>query len=200
MGRKIIVAIAGILLIFSIGLYTKYRSIQNELLTTKSNEKALLLDNANLGNKNRELQLTTEQLEYFNDSILNKLKEVKRELNIKDKDLKSLQYISSVATKVDTIVMRDTIFKENYRIDTVISNDWYKLKLGLYYPNEVIVNPTFKSEKYIVLSYRKETIDPPKKCWLLRLFQKKHKVVEVNIVEKNPYINNENSKFIEIVK
>lgn len=200
MGRKIIVAIAGILLIFSIGLYTKYRSIQNELLTTKSNEKALLLDNANLGNKNRELQLTTEQLEYFNDSILNKLKEVKRELNIKDKDLKSLQYISSVATKVDTIVMRDTIFKENYRIDTVISNDWYRLKLGLYYPNEIIVNPTFKSEKYIVLSYRKETIDPPKKCWLLRLFQKKHKVVEVNIVEKNPYINNENSKFIEIVK
>lgn len=200
MGRKIIVAIAGILLIFSIGLYTKYRSIQNELLTTKSNEKVLLLDNANLGNKNRELQLTTEQLEYFNDSILNKLKEVKRELNIKDKDLKSLQYISSVATKVDTIVMRDTIFKENYRIDTVISNDWYRLKLGLYYPNEVIVNPTFKSEKYIVLSYRKETIDPPKKCWLLRLFQKKHKVVEVNIVEKNPYINNENSKFIEIVK
>lgn len=200
MGRKIIVAIAGILLIFSIGLYTKYRSIQNELLTTKSNEKALLLDNANLGNKNRELQLTTEQLEYFNDSILNKLKEVKRELNIKDKDLKSLQYISSVVTKVDTIVMRDTIFKEDYRIDTVISNDWYKLKLGLYYPNEVIVNPTFKSEKYIVLSYRKETIDPPKKCWLLRLFQKKHKVVEVNIVEKNPYINNENSKFIEIVK
>lgn len=200
MGRKIIVAIAGILLIFSIGLYTKYRSIQNELLTTKSNEKALLLDNANLGNKNRELQLTTEQLEYFNDSILNKLKEVKRELNIKDKDLKSLQYISSVATKVDTVVMRDTIFKENYRIDTVISNDWYKLKLGLYYPNEVVVNPTFKSEKYIVLSYRKETIDPPKKCWLLRLFQKKHKVVEVNIVEKNPYINNENSKFIEIVK
>lgn len=200
MGRKIIVAIAGILLIFSIGLYTKYRSIQNELLTIKSNEKALLLDNANLGNKNRELQLTTEQLEYFNDSILNKLKEVKRELNIKDKDLKSLQYISSVATKVDTVVMRDTIFKENYRIDTVISNDWYKLKLGLYYPNEVVVNPTFKSEKYIVLSYRKETIDPPKKCWLLRLFQKKHKVVEVNIVEKNPYINNENSKFIEIVK
>ena len=200
MGRKIIVAIAGILLIFSIGLYTKYRSIQTELLTTKSNEKALLLDNANLGNKNRELQLTTEQLEYFNDSILKKLKEVKRELNIKDKDLKSLQYISSVATKVDTIVMRDTIFKENYRIDTIIANDWYKLKLGLYYPNEVIVNPTFKSEKYIVLSYRKETIDPPKKCWLLRLFQKKHKVVEVNIVEKNPYINNENSKFIEIVK
>ena len=200
MGRKIIVAIAGILLIFSIGLYTKYRSIQNELLTTKSNEKVLLLDNANLGNKNRELQLTTEQLEYFNDSILNKLKEVKRELNIKDKDLKSLQYISSVATKVDTIVMRDTIFKENYRIDTVISNAWYRLKSGLYYPNQVIVNPTFKSEKYIVLSYRKETIDPPKKCWLLRLFQKKHKVVEVNIVEKNPYINNENSKFIEIVK
>lgn len=200
MGRKIIVAIAGILLIFSIGLYTKYRSIQNELLTTKSNEKALLLDNANLGNKNRELQLTTEQLEYFNDSILKKLKEIKRELNIKDKDLKSLQYISSVVTKVDTIVMRDTIFKENYRIDTVISNDWYRLKLGLYYPNEVVVNPTFKSEKYIVLSYRKETIDPPKKCWLLRLFQKKHKVVEVNIVEKNPYINNENSKFIEIVK
>ena len=46
---------------------------------------------------------------------------------------------------------------------------------------------------------RKETIDPPKKNWLLRLFQKKHRVAEVEVVEKNPYINSEKQRFIEII-
>lgn len=54
--------------------------------------------------------------------------------------------------------------------------------------------------KYIIVGYRKEIIDPPKKCFIARWFQKKHKVVEVNVVEKNPYIENKQQRFIEIVK
>ena len=74
------------------------------------------------------------------------------------------------------------------------------MKLGLKYPSTITTGPKFVSEKYIMVDYKKETINPPKKCWLLRLFQKKHKVVEVNIVEKNPYIENKQQRFIEIVE
>ena len=51
-----------------------------------------------------------------------------------------------------------------------------------------------------IVDYRKETIDPPKKCFIARWFQKKQEVIEVNVVEKNPYIENKKSKFIEVIK
>ena len=74
------------------------------------------------------------------------------------------------------------------------------MKLGLRYPSTIITEPKFVSEKYVIVDYKKETINPPKKCAIARWFQKKHKVVEVNVVEKNPYIENKKSKFIEVIK
>ena len=52
----------------------------------------------------------------------------------------------------------------------------------------------------MIVDYKKETINPPKKCAIGRWFQKKHKVVEVNVVEKNPYIENKQQRFTEFVK
>ena len=125
----------------------------------------------------------------------------KKELKIKDKDLKQMQYLLSTAQKTDTIIFRDTLFRDrNLQIDTLLGDSWYNIKLGLSYPNLITTTPTFKSEKYIVTSSRKETIKPPKKCAILRWFQKKHKVVEVIIHEKNPYITNKETRFIEIVE
>ena len=56
------------------------------------------------------------------------------------------------------------------------------------------------SERYVIVDYKKETINPPKKCAIVRWFQKKHKIIEVEVVEKNPYIENKQQRFIEIVK
>ena len=129
------------------------------------------------------------------------MNEVRKELDIKDKDLKQMQYLLSEAKRKDSIVFRDTLFKEPaLNLDTIIGDKWYQMKLGLRYPSTIITEPKFTSEKYIVTSIKKETINPPKKCWLLRLFQKKHTILEVNVIEKNPYIENENSKFIEVIK
>lgn len=144
---------------------------------------------------------SVEQLNYYNDSILEKMNEVRKELGIKDKDLKQLQYLLSESQRRDSIVFRDTLFREPIlNIDTIIGDKWYQMKLGLRYPSTIITDPKFVSEKYIMVDYKKETINPPKKCWLLRLFQKKHTILEVNVIEKNPYIENKNSKFIEVIK
>ena len=153
-----------------------------------------------LNTSNRVLKLTINQLNYFNDSILNEMNKVRKELNIKDNKLKSLSYINSVIEKRDTIIFNDTIFIENIKIDTVIEDKWYSMKLDLEYPNRIITEPSFISEKYIVVSRKKETINPPKKFFISRWFQRKHWVMEVNVVERNPYIKESNNRFIEFYK
>ena len=152
-------------------------------------------------NKNRAFKLTIEQLKNSNDSIFQELNEARKELKVKDSKLKSLQYISSSFYKVDTITMRDTIFKDSHvNIDTLLSDDWYSVKVGLKYPSTVTVEPTFKSIKYIVVSAKKETVNPPKRFFLFRWFQKKQIRLNVDVVEKNPYMQNQDNRFVEIVR
>lgn len=182
-------------------LYENNKSLRDKLDVSISNEKAFLAENSLLKEDNRVFKFTVEQLNYYNDSINQKLNEVRKELNIKDKDLKNLQYLLSELNKKDTIRFKDTIFiDKTVNIDTLLGDNWYSIYLGLRYPNSIIVNPKFTSEKYIITSIKKETINPPKKCWLLRIFQKKHKVLRVEVIEKNPYINNKQQRFIEIIE
>lgn len=191
----------GALLISTCSLYNNNQNLRDKLSISISNEKAFIVENNGLKDQNRAFQFTVEQLEYFNDSLITKMNEVRKELKIKDRDLKQMQYLLSEAQKKDTIVFRDTIFRDPLvRVDTLLGDRWYQLKLGLRYPSTIITEPKFVSEKYIIVDYRKETIDPPKKCFIARWFQKKHKVVEVEVVEKNPYIENKQQRFIEIIK
>lgn len=199
--KTLVLVIVGILSISTYILYQNNKSLESQLDISKSNEKAFAIENSGLKDQNRAFQFTVEQLEYFNDSLITKMNEVRKELRIKDKDLKQMQYLLSEAQKKDTIVFRDTIFRDPLvRVDTLLGDKWYQLKLGLRYPSTIITEPKFISEKYVIVDYRKETIDPPKKCFIARWFQKKHKVVEVEVVEKNPYIENKQQRFIEIVK
>lgn len=150
--------------------------------------------------KSIALQLTAQQLSSSKDSILKELNETKKELKIKDKNIKSVQYISTTLKKIDTVIFRDTLFQKEIAIDTLIGDNWYKAEVHLHYPSTLILSPSFKSEKNIVVSTKKETINPPKKFWLFRLFQKKHKVLKVDVIEKNPYAVDNESRYVEIIK
>ena len=181
-------------------LYNRNQDLKEEISVSMSNQKAFIAENSSLKEENRVFKFTVEQLNYYNDSILQKMNDVRKELKIKDNKLKSLSYINSVIKKRDTIIFNDTIFIENIKIDTVIEDRWYSMKLDLEYPNRIITEPSFISEKYIVVSRKKETINPPKKFFISRWFQRKHWVMEVNVVEKNPYIKESNNRFIEFYK
>ena len=199
--KIIIVALIISLSISSYILYTKNQSLKEELSISVSNEKAFITENSSLKEENRVFKFTVEQLNYYNDSILQKMNDVRKELKIKDDNLKQMQYLLSEATKKDTIVFRDTLFRESILdIDTLIGDKWYNIRLGLKYPNLITTNPTFISEKYIIVNKKKETINPPKKFFLFRWFQRKHWVMEVNIKEKSPYIKEVNNKFVEIIE
>ena len=195
----VLLIILPILSFFTYNLYKQTIRLQENLSVAITNEKAYISENSSLKEESRVFKFTVDQLTYYNDSLTQSMEKVRKELKIKDKNIKQMQYLLSEASKRDTIVFRDTIFTNSVSIDTIVGDKWYNLKLRLRYPSTVIANPTFVSEKYIMVSMRKETIDPPKKNWLLRLFQKKHRVAEVEVVEKNPYINSEKQRFIEII-
>lgn len=199
--RWIVIGI-GIMLITSISiLIHNNRELKKDLSTASANIKAYSDENSSLKNNARVFQLTVEQLSYYNDSILQKMDEVRKELKIKDKNLKQVQYLLSESTKRDTVLFTDTIFKDKeLALDTLIGDKWYNIRLGLKYPNLIYTEPTFISEKYIITNKRKETINPPKKFFLFRWFQRKHWVMEVHIKEKNPYIKEINNKFVEIIE
>ena len=196
-----IVILVSLLSISVYTLYTNNQKLKEETSTLMSNQKAFITENSSLKEENRVFKFTVEQLNYYNDSILQKMNNVRKELSIKDKNLKQMQYLLSEATKKDTIVFRDTLFREpSLNIDTLIGDKWYNIRLGLKYPNLITTNPTFISEKYIIVNKKKETINPPKKFFLFRWFQRKHWVMEVHIKEKNPYIKETNNKFVEIIE
>lgn len=193
------IAITSLLVITDLRLKRMTQKYENAMANLKAYEEELSTEK----DKSTAFQLTAVQLKHSKDSVMQELDATRKELKIKDKNLKALQAIQSEFRKKDTIRMTqvDTLFKEpSLSIDTLLGDEWYSLKLGLRYPSTIITDPSFTSDKHIVVSTKKETVEPPKKFFLLRWFQKKMEVIHVDIIEKNPYVDNENSKYIEILK
>ena len=196
-----IVILMSLLTVSTYTLYNRNQDLKEEISVSMTNQKAFITENTSLKEENRAFKFTVEQLNYYNDSILQKMNDVRKELKIKDSNLKQMQYLLSVSTKKDTILFTDTIFRDkSLALDTIIGDKWYNIRLGLKYPNLIYTKPTFTSEKYIIVNKKKETINPPKKFFLFRWFQRKHWVMEVHIKEKNPYIKEINNKFVEIIE
>ena len=83
-------------------------------------------------------------------------------------------------------------------LDTCLIDSWSKTCLHLQYPNLVSVNTQFENEKYIIFSHKREPIKP-KKCKLAAWFARKHTVVEITVVDKNPYVTTPKQRFVEII-
>lgn len=182
------------------GAYNKIQDLREEVSVAYTNIKAYAAENDSLTNEKRAFKFTIDELKSSNDSISKKLLEVQKKLKIKDKDIRYLEYQLSIASKKDSIILRDTVFQPMVKIDTTIGDKWYTLKLGLEYPNKVITEPKFTSERSVVGHLKKETIKPPKKFFLCRWFQRKHKVMLVDVVEENPYIISKTGRYILIVE
>ena len=183
-----------------------YLSYQNKQLTTKyetsiENIKAYDAQLSGLKDNNRVFKLTIDQLNYSNDSIINRMKEVQKELGIKDKRLQQLQYDLSHAQRNDTIILSDTIFKSpEFKLDTIVGDKWFKTNLHLKYPSTIALSPEIELERFTYINGKRETVNPPKKFFLFRWFQKKMTVITVTVKENNPYVKNKESKYVQIIK
>lgn len=178
----------------------KIEDLNNDLITATTNVKAYEEEASQLRDKTIQFQLTVDQLNNSKDSLINKLNNTRKEIKVKDKKIKELEYIASLNQKKDSILIRDTIFVRDAVLDTLVNDKWASLKLHLEYPNIVVADYSFNNETSVITSTERVTVDPPKKCWLARLFQKKQDIVVVKVVQENPYCTTKEQKFINVIE
>lgn len=201
---KLIISFVCLALIVGLGWFIvnqnkQIRELNQNLEYAITNNKAYEAENSTLNDQIIEFKMTAKQLSYSRDSLTQKLNNVRNELKIKDKQIKELQYIASENRKRDTVRLKDTIFVEGVALDTLIQDKWSSLKLQAQYPNLLNVDYSFNNSTMILTHTSRVTVDPPKKCWIARLFQKKHTIVEIDVIQENPYCTTKEEKFIEII-
>lgn len=203
--------IIGILIATLIGLGVaiklqsdKIKELNTELLVSTNNNKAYEAERDSLKDNAIQFQFTIDQLNHSKDSLVDKINDIRKQVKVKDKQISELQYFASVNSKRDTVYLKDhsvdTIFQVGVALDTLLKDDWSRLAIRAEYPNLLDVDYSFKNETLVIMHDSRVTVDPPKKCWLARLFQKKQTIVEIDVVQENPYCENKEQKFIKIVK
>lgn len=191
--------VLGVIMTITI-MHKQIQSLTDQLSVSVSNEKAYAVENSDLNEKNRVFQFTIEQLQYSNDSLNRKILSVVRENDIKDRNIRSLQYQLERFSKTDTIVLRDTIFRDpTFRLDTCIMDEWNTSCISLAYPGQIGISNSYVNEKYIIVNSKREPIRPHK-CGFVNFFRKKHTILEIDVIDKNPYVKTERQRFIEIIK
>ena len=200
MKKYIWIAIAAIILsliislLISISTNKKYKE---DIEFYDNNFKALTLEADSLKNNAIAYQFEIEQLEYLNDSIIDKLNNSRQELKIKDKTIQQMQYVLSQGTVKDSIVFKDTVFRDKFiKIDTTLGDKWYSLEVKSLTPKSLHFNMSYTSELEVYAYKQRVILGTPKKCFISRWFQKKHNVIRVTVKDNNPHAVIKDKKFI----
>ena len=196
----VVAVIAGLAITASIYI-KKYNKSAEEVSEYAQNNKALIDQLSSNKNNLYELKLEMSDLRYINDSVTQKLAETVDKLDLKDKQVKYLQYLYTHFERKDSIVVEhDTIFRDaDFYMDTVIGDAWMSTEVQLKYPNIICVSPNVKSQKSVVIYSKREPIRPSKSKFI-NFFRKKHTVTKVYINEENPYIESQDNMFINTSK
>ena len=203
MKNKIIIILLAILL----GLcgFCIFKSIQSSNLRKQydiamQNNKAYESQLDVIQEENRVFQFTIEQLEVLNDQSIKELDSMRKQLGIKDKKIQQMSKVKEKIYIVDSVVIYDTIFdKPDFVLDTCLGDEWYQNCLHMAYPNEISSQIDINTDLSCFIHTSRETIKPPCKTWIGRLFQRKHTVINVTVKENNPYSNIQETKFIKVI-
>lgn len=185
-----------------IGILTAFLFIQNNKLTKYSQDIDRLNNNIlyyqeqmdSTVNDNRTLQLTVEEFKHSNDSIINKLDQVRKDLKIKDKELIQAQ-TQQQEIKLDTtvIVNSDNFTKEikpnNLTSLLIIKKDSFlTAKLDI------------KNEQFLYLASKREYKRQYKNFFrrLCHFDFKKRTVYKYEIYNTNDLIEITNTRLIQI--
>lgn len=192
-----IIAILVGLVVYLWGTKSNYKDLYN---TAASNNKAYQEQIEGLNESNKAFQFTIDQLEQLNDASVKSLDSMRKELKIKDKKILQMQKTKEYVYIHDSVKVIDTFVKEpDFVFDTCLQDKWHKNCIYIAYPNEIGMSTEVYLEQDCFLYKKRETVNPPKKTWLGRLFQKKHDIYQVILYEHNPYSTIKENKFIKIL-
>lgn len=168
----------------------------------KSMERGMLLykdKNNVLHTQTIQMQSSIAELEYSKDSVTHALLDSVKRWKISKSTITQIGQIKQEVDNTKTI---------KYLPGKIIQKDTtYDFSIPPYTTNTVRLTRDsavnhLKVEDVLSLAFHdhKETINPPKKFFLFRLFQKKQFVSEVDVVHQNTIIHTTGQKFIHIIK
>lgn len=192
----VIALLVGIIIFQSVRLSNRTKEYEVAIQNNKAYESQIDV----IQEENRIFQFTIEQLEVLNDQSIKELDSIRKQLGIKDKQIQQMSKVKEKIYIFDSIVIHDTIFSEpDFTLDTCLGDEWYQNCLHMAYPNEISSQIDINTDLSCFIHTSRETINPPCKTWIGRLFQRKHTVINVNVVENNPHSNVKEVKFIKIL-
>lgn len=197
--KRLLIEISIVLFaIIAIILYQKQvNNLKTNLDYAENNVKAYASLNDSLIQNNRVFQLNIADLNRLNDSLFSEMKSVLNRLKIRENQIKQLQYIKDEYNKKDSIIIRDTIFKESsFKLDTMIGDEWGKTRLQLEHPNTIVVGHSYTNKKHIIFASYKEPVKE-RKWFLPRWFTRKRIYVEATVIDENPYVETKETRFVE---
>ena len=192
--RNIVIAVLLALGIYSYYITTRLHTTQKELDRIENNLTYYQNLQSTIQEENRVLQLTIDDLTNTNDSILNKLENTRKELNIKDKQLQSEAYVK-------------TVIKDSIR--TVVKEKDFNALLTLNELTNVTVSKTdsilnvkldITNEQFLYVRKRKVYKNKYKNGWQ-RFWHFDWKKVEVSyyqIHNSNPIIKVKETRVVEL--
>lgn len=98
---KALLITIGVLIIILVPtiLYIQNQRLKEELSYTTINMNAYDVENSHLKDRILVYQFTVDQLNYLKDSILVEMNNVRKELNIKNDNIRRLEYMASTASR-----------------------------------------------------------------------------------------------------
>lgn len=195
------VVAVGLISLLIATIFIQHNQLQEknaELNRATSNVRAYQDLVSNNQEHNRTLQLTIEELNYSNDSLLLQLKQTQKELKIKDKNLTDASVINTeIKDSVKTVIKKEAIdFEEELKLNpltTIIverKDSILTAKIDL------------KNQQTILIYKKKEYKNFYKSSWV-RFWHFDWKKIETNeyqIVNTNPLIKVTGTRIVEVPK
>ena len=173
-------------------------SYRDKYKDSVANEKSLIQQLEGATNENIAYKSTINDLRHINDSMVQCLLNARQQIGAKDKEIEYMLHHQSIAVVTDTVVLTDTIFRDkDYSLDTLMEDEWHSTRITLRYPSYIGATTSVLSVKDVFIYHSRETVDPPKKFFLCRWFQKRHTVYKVYVEEQNPMILSQKTLFVK---
>ena len=143
--------------------------------------------------------MTVRELAASRDRLTMRIDSLRQALGVKRRNMQAAYVRTETLERTDTLRLSDTLFVGTAMVDTTIADQWYTLRMTLLFPDIVTVTPSFRNELGVVVSRRRETIEPPRRFFLFRLFQKKHDVIVVDVTDGSPYCDVVSQRFVKVM-
>ena len=144
--------------------------------------------------ESRTFQKTIADQKYENDKITKQQNKLIKDLNL---DIKRLKQVGYISTKIDTVLVPTEITKDScYKFEY-----GPQMKASFCIKNkQAFYKPQISNDVSIFFTDKRETVDPPKKFFIARWFQKKHTIVNATAINSNKFVSTDTLRVTYIIK